>query len=124
MDKNNDIKLKIIKYLIEKEKPIILNHIAKKIGSSAQLTEYHIKQLIEQKVLNCIEYKNKKHYFLTAPFYDEYKIEALYKYLTPYAETMIEELKNNDSDIVEYKTAINTLKYILCLFIDDMSKEI
>jgi DNA-binding transcriptional regulator GbsR (MarR family) len=124
MNNISDVKLKIIKCLIEVETPLILNHIAKKTESSAQLIEYHIKQLLEQKIVNCVIHKDKKCYFLTAPFYDEYKMEVLYKYLTPYVESTVEELKTDENDIVEYETAINTLKYLLCLFIDDISKEV
>lgn len=123
-DTHNDIKLKIIKCLIKEDSPLILNHIAKKTKHSAQLVEYHIKRMLDQGVIICGCSEGKKYYYLSAPFYDEYKIDALYKYLTPYIETIITEMKDCNDGVVEYETAVFTLKYLLHLFIDDVSKEL
>lgn len=114
------IKIDIIKCLIKEENPLILNHIAKKIGKSAQSVEYHVKDLVNQKILQCAtDDKNKKYYFLTLPFYNKELIDSLYQYLTPFAEEVSSQLQ----DPTEYKDVVCTLGYILQLFIDDASKE-
>ena len=122
IDSDNDIKIKIIKCLVKEEKPLILNHISKKTKRSIQLIDYHIKQMIDQGVIICSLTEGKKYYYLSAPFYDEYGTEALYKYLTPYIETIVTEMKEENDGNVEYKAAIFSLKYMLYIFIDDVSK--
>ena len=114
---NNNTKLAIIKCLIDERNPLILNQIAKKIGQSAQLTEYHIKQLWECGILKCEPIDDRKCYFLSSPFYDEGWIAELYQCLTPYAESIATELDDADSESV-----IHTMAYLLELFIDDLNE--
>jgi hypothetical protein len=120
----SDIKLEIIKCLIDERAEMILNHIAKKTKRSAQLIEYHIKQLIEKKIVVCAQRgagnNIKKYYSLTPIFYDESAIEALYMYLTPFVETLSKECP----DDMEYIDIVCILGYMLELFISDASKNI
>lgn len=120
----NDIKLEIIKCMINENAEMILNHIAKKTKRSAQLIEYHIKQLIEKKIVVCAQRgtpeNHKKYYSLTPVFYDEGSIEAIYMYLTPFVEILSKECPEN----TEYKDVVCILGYMLELFISDTSKNI
>lgn len=120
----SDIKLEIIKCLIDERAEMILNHIAKKTKRSAQLIEYHIKQLIEKKIVVCAQRgagnNIKKYYSLTPIFYDESAIEALYMYLTPFVETLSKECPGD----MEYIDIVCILGYMLELFISDASKNI
>ena len=113
MADNNNTKLAIIKCLIDEREPLILNQIARKIEQSAQLTEYHVKQLRECGILKCEPIEDRKCYFLSSPFYDETRIIELYEQLTPCAESLAIEL-DEDSE-----TVIHTMSYLLRLFIDD-----
>ena len=120
----SDIKLEIIKCLIDENAEMILNHIAKKTKRSAQLIEYHIKQLMEKKIVVCAQRgggKNiGKYYSLTPIFYDESSIDALYAYLTPFVETLSKECPEG----TESKDIVCILGYMLELFISDASKNI
>ena len=99
---------------------MILNHIAKKTKRSAQLIEYHIKQLIEEKIVICTTQHDKKYYILTDVFYDSSSIDALYLYLMPFVETLSETCLPE----TEPKDVVKTLGYILQLFIEDASKTV
>ena len=113
-------KLDIIKCLIKEENPLILNHIAKKVGKSAQSVEYNIKQLLHQNVLMyATDDDDKKYYFLAIPFYNKELVDSLYQYLTPFAEEVSSQLPEN----TDYKDVVCMLGYILQLFIDDASKK-
>lgn len=118
----SDIKLEIIKCLIEERAEMILNHIAKKTKRSAQLIEYHIKQLIEKNIVVCTQRgtdKNiKKYYSLTPVFYDESSVESLYMYLTPFVEILSKECPED----TKYEDIVCILGYLLELFISDASK--
>lgn len=120
----SDIKLEIIKCLVNENAEMILNHIAKKTKRSVQLIEYHIKQLIEKKIVVCIQRgagKNtKKYYSLTPIFYDESSIDALYTYLTPFVEILSKECPED----MEYSEVICVMSYLLEMFISDASKNI
>jgi len=117
----SDIKLEIIKCLVNERAEMILNHIAKKTKRSAQLIEYHIKQLIEKKIVVCRQdANNKKYYSLTHVFYDEGAIDSLYMYLTPFVETLSNECPDN----MEGNDVVCILGYMLELFISDASKNI
>ena len=120
----SNIKLEIIKCLINENAEMILNHIAKKTKRSAQLIEYHIKPLMEKKIVVCTQKgtdKNiKKYYSLTPVFYDESSIDALYMYLTPFVEILSKECPED----AEYIDIVCVLGYMLELFIEDASKNI
>ena len=117
----SNIKLEIVKCLIDESAEMILNHIAKKTKRSVQLIEYHIKQLIEKKIVVCRQdANNKKYYSLTPIFYDESSIDALYTYLTPFVETLSKEYPED----IEYDNIVCILGYMLELFISDASKSI
>ena len=117
----SNIKLEIVKCLIDESAEMILNHIAKKTKRSAQLIEYHIKQLIEKKIVICRnDINNKKYYSLTPIFYDESSIDALYTYLTPFVETLSKEYPEDN----DYKDVVCILSYLLELFVLDASKNI
>ena len=118
---DNNTKLAIIKCLIDERNPLILNQIAKKIGQSAQLTEYHVKQLRECGILKCEVMEDRKCYILSSPFYDEGWIAELYQCLTPYAESIATEIKE-DVINVNYEKVVNTMAYLLELFIDDLNE--
>jgi len=113
------IKLDIINCLIKEENPLILSHIAQRIKRSPQLTEYHVKQLIDQKIMLCAtDDEKKKYYYLTIPFYNEELISSIYISLTPVVENL-----SNQVPSPEYETIVNTLNYLLQIFIDDASKQ-
>lgn len=115
----SDIKLEIIKCLINENAEMILNHIAKKTKRSAQLIEYHIKQLIEKKIVVCRQdANNRKYYSLTPVFYDEGAIDSLYMYLTPFVEILSRECPEDN----EYESIVCILGYMLELFISDALK--
>ena len=114
-----NIKLDIIKCLIDEGEPLILNHIAKRTENSPQSIEYHIKQLIDDGVLHCAaNTDNRKYYFLSVPFYEPALIDALYGALTP-TTTNITKLLPQDTP---YNTIVTILSYMLELFISDATK--
>lgn len=116
-------KLKIINCLIKEERPLILNHIAKKTDLDIQLVEYHIKKLIEEGIIIYENEEEKRYYRLSSPFYDVDNINALYSLLTPYVEATAKELLEGNSKTTSDDVLI-TFMYLLLLFIDNVNIEI
>ena len=119
---NTATKLKIIKILIKADKPLILNHIAKKTNLDIQLVEYHIKKLIGDGIVIIETEEEKKYYYLCSPFYDTNNMNALYSLLTPYVEATVKNLSEDTATTEEQ--VLNTFMYLLLLFIDNINIEI
>ena len=123
MTNNLTTKLKIIECLIKADKPLILNHIAKKTKLDIQLVEYHIKIFIKEEVINrAVGDDDKNYYYLVAPFYDKDNMDALYSLLTPYIQETIKTLRDNSAEVTQ-KGVINTFMYLLFLFIEDIKMD-
>lgn len=113
------LKLEIIKILMTAEHPLILNHIAKRSGRSVQLIDYHIKKLIEERVVHTFTEEDKIYYCLSSPFYDKNAITALYSLLTPYISETASEIKENNPEFDTIEV-YNVFMYLLQLFIADL----
>ncbi len=123
MINNLTTKLKIIKCLVDEDKPLILNHIAKKTDLDIQLVEYHIKKLIAEGIVNTAIEAEKKYYYLCAPFYDEDNMNALYSLLIPYVKATAKEMREEKEEITE-KEILNAFMYLMLLFIENINVEI
>ncbi len=106
------------------DKPLILNHIAKHAGASAQLVDYHLGQMIKKGLVLCLNEDDKKYYILQPIFYDENWLIALYKMLTPFVEGMSDKIgyEQYSLDISQERVVINILVMFLRRFEDELEK--
>ncbi|MBA7609121.1 hypothetical protein ES703_16308 [subsurface metagenome] len=116
--------LKIVEAMQKADKPLILNHIAKRANESAQLVNYHLCQMIKKGLVLCLNEDDKKYYILQPIFYDENWLIALYKMLTPFVEGMGDKIgyEQYSLDISQERVVINILVMFLRRFEDELEK--
>ena len=121
---NKDPILKIVEVMQAADKPLILNHIAKRAEISAQLADYHLGQMIKKGLVLCIDEYDRKHYMLQPIFYDENWLLALYQMLTPFVEGMSDKIgyEQCDPDISLERVVINILVMFLRRFEDELER--
>ena len=116
--------LKIVKAMQDADKPLILNHIAKRAKTSPQLTDYHLGQMIKKGLVLCVDEYDKKYYMMQPIFYDENWLTALYQILTPFVEGMGDKIgyEQCDLDLSQERVVINILVMFLRRFEDELEK--
>lgn len=116
--------LKIVEAMQDADKPLILNHIAKRSDTSPQLADYHLGQMIKKGLVLCIDEEDKKHYMLQPIFYDENWLTALYQMLTPFVEGMSGKIgyEQCELDVSQERVVINILVMFLRRFEDELEK--
>lgn len=116
--------LKIVEVMQCADKPLILNHIAKRADASAQLVNYHLGQMIKKGLVLCVEEDDKKYYMLQSIFYDENWLTALYQMLTPFVEGMSGKIgyEQCNIDLSTERVVINILVMFLRRFEDELEK--
>ena len=119
----SDVPLKILKALIKEDTPLTLSTISKKIEEVPQLTEYHLKKLIQAGILFRLNTDETITYELQQFYYDEETINVLYQMLLPFAEVVHAELLQSKQDRTSNdlcEITINNLRLLLLLFHDDL----
>lgn len=116
--------LKIVEAMQNADKPLILNHVAKRAKISPQLADYHLGQMIKKGLVLCIDEYDKKHYILQQIFYDENWLTALYQMLTPFVEGMSGTIgyEQHDLDLSQERVVINIMVMFLRRFEEELEK--
>jgi len=116
--------LRIVEVMQNADKPLILNHIAKRAEASPQLVDYHLGRMIKKGLVLCVDEYDKKYYILQPIFYDENWLTALYQMLTPFVEGMSDKIgyEQCDQDVPQDRVVINILVMFLRRFEDELQK--
>jgi len=119
----NEVALKIIKVLQEADRPLILNHVAREVGESPQLVDYHLRSLVEKQVVLQTEDVSSKYYFLQPSFYLVEAETSLMKVLTPWIQEFAKQTEvETDSD--KKQAVLDNLYYYFSLFLKKVSKKV
>ena len=115
---DKDFLLTIVETMQRADKPLIMNHIARRSKISPQLVDYHLEQMINKGLVLLVEEENKKYYMLQPIFYDENWLNALYTMLTPFVEGMSGHIafEQFDTEISKERVIINILIMFLRRF--------
>ncbi len=121
---DKDFLLTIVETMQKADKPLIMNHIAKRAGISPQLVDYHLEQLINKGLVLLVKDNDKKYYILQPIFYDENWLDALYKMLTPFVEGMSGRIgyEQCSLEISSERVIINILLMFLRRFETELEK--
>jgi len=116
--------LTIVETMQRADKPLIMNHIAKRSKLSPQLVDYHLEQMIKNGLALLIKEDDKKYYMLQPIFYDDNWLNALYEMLTPFVEGMSGRIAYEQftNDISQERVIINILVMFLRRFEDELDK--
>jgi len=122
--KNLDVVLKIVRVMQKANKPLILNHIAKRAKTAPQLVDYHLEKLIENGIICSIDDDGSTYYALQPAFYDENWLNALYVQITPFVEAMAGggSILFEQAKVAEEKVVINVLSIFLERFKEEIQK--
>lgn len=122
---NEETQLKIIRVMQKINRPLILNHIAKRCNIAPQLADYHLQKMIKKGLI--VSTFNEHEYYMLQPiFYDKNWLTALYIQLTPFLEDMAKEngLSMNQTDQPAEKVVINVFTMFLKRFEEEIEKGI
>lgn len=121
-----ETQIKIVRIMQNTNKPLILNHIAKKASLAPQLVDYHLEQMIKKGLVYVIEEEGKKYYILQPVFYDRNWLDALYNQLTPFILELAEEgnIFLDQVEIDKSKAVLNILGAFLKRFEEEAEKAI
>ena len=101
-----DTTLKIVLFMRKKDRPLIANHVAKGIGESRSLVDYHLKRLIEQGIVLVQDDMDTRFYILQPFFYMEAAETSLMTLLMPWVREVAKqiiinpELKTQKEEVV------------------------
>ena len=121
-------KIRIVKAMQKANRPIIMEHIAKKTNLTHQLVSYHLKQMVEWGIAGTYPVEQdfgNTYYTLQPPYYDKAWLDALFAALTPFVEEMGKNIDMDQAKVEASQAAIRNLTMFLRLFeskIEDLGK--
>jgi len=94
-------RLKIVELLQNEPDPLILNHIAKKIGDTPQLVDFHLRNLVSDGIVRKIENKDEIKYHLQPYIYSKQFKEVFEKRIGEWAVILEPylDLANADDEV-------------------------
>lgn len=113
-------KITIIEAMQKANKPLILQHIAKRSKLDPQLVVYHMKQMIAWGIAGTVQSPDlsddKTYYVLQPAYYDEGWLESLFALITPYITALKEQIDFEQATVDPAKAVVRNLSMFLRLF--------
>lgn len=113
-------KIPIIEAMQKANKPLILQHIAKRCELDPQLVSYHMKQMIMWGIAGTVESPDlsddKTYYVLQSAYYDQRWLESLFALITPYITALNEQIDFDQATVEPAKAVVRNLSMFLRLF--------